>query len=105
MDFTVQISSKCGQGGRGSKNPVMLWTSLMDAPSRLSIVTHPLRTGNDTTHELEVGLPKNLVPVIQISADNDSEPWKWGPDIEVIQISMKIWFLLWIQVTKSNQKP
>ena len=54
---------------------------------------HPLRTGNDTTRELEVSQPKNLVPVIQTPADNDSDPWKWGPDIEVIQISVKIWLL------------
>ena len=31
MNFIVQISSECGQGGRGSKNPTM---SLMDAPKQ-----------------------------------------------------------------------
>ena len=32
MNFILQISSKCGQGGRGSKNPKILRMSLMDAP-------------------------------------------------------------------------
>ena len=33
MNFMVLISSKCGQGWRGSKNPKNLWISLMEAPS------------------------------------------------------------------------
>ena len=32
VNFILQISSKCGQGGRGSKNQNILWMSLMDAP-------------------------------------------------------------------------
>ena len=32
MNFIVEIRSKCIQGGRGSKNPKMLWTSYLEAP-------------------------------------------------------------------------
>ena len=72
--------------------------------SRFRIVANPVLTGNDTTRELEVSQPENLVPIIQTPADYDSDRWEWDLDIEVIQISMKIWFLLWIQGGNSIDK-
>ena len=33
MNFILQISSQCGQGGRGSKNPDILGTSYLEAPN------------------------------------------------------------------------
>ena len=32
MNFILHTSSTCREGGRGSNNPKILWTSLMDAP-------------------------------------------------------------------------
>ena len=37
MNFILQISSKCGQGGRGSKNPKNLHTYFMDAPQERNV--------------------------------------------------------------------
>ena len=47
VTFILQLSSKCGQGGRGSENSKMLWTSLMDAPLEKFHIGEALRSISD----------------------------------------------------------
>ena len=47
-NFIVKITSKCGQGWRGSKNQNILWTSLMEAPpvsQRRRVGSWPMTSG------------------------------------------------------------
>ena len=60
VNFILQISSKCGQGGRWSKYPKILRMSSMDAPS-LSLRDRP-SMNKMVTHPQTAIIPKERAP-------------------------------------------
>ena len=83
MNFMLQFSSKCGQGGGGQSNPKMLWKSLVEGPLcelrllaliRENFIVPGMGSAANTTSNSQVSEKVSSLGVSEASPDK-AFPW------------------------------